>query len=212
MTSLQPGPQSIVVVRHGETDWNADRRIQGRTDVPLNAVGRAQALEAAQHLRVAGTWSRVIASPLSRAFNTGSLIADVLGLSAPEVDATLIERNFAAAEGRTVAEANATWPGLVVPGAETMQELTDRGANAFRRILHESPGSVVVAHGALIRAALTDIAGRDIPRVLNCELWEISLTPHRDATPTTQSSLSVERLAPAATQPEAYSELPATAV
>ncbi len=165
---------SIVVVRHGETDWNIGRRIQGRTDIPLNERGRAQAGEIAELLADSGPWSRVLASPLDRARTTGSIIAEHLGLPHPEVVADLIERDFGSAEGVLVDDASARWPGLEVDDAEGLDALARRGADAFARALQDAPGSIVVAHGALIRSALTRLGGAPAPRILNGEAWLIS--------------------------------------
>ena len=65
----------LYLVRHGETDWNRSRRIQGRTDIELNDTGREQAL-ATSRLLARREWNAVISSPLSRALETASIIAD----------------------------------------------------------------------------------------------------------------------------------------
>lgn len=165
---------TIVVVRHGETDWNFAGRIQGRTEVPLNSTGRAQALESAHLLRDAGPWINVISSPLGRAIETAQIIADALGLQPPSLDESLLERDFGPSEGVIVEEAKKRWSGLHVPGAETLDGLATRGSRAFTRLLLERPGSIVVAHGALIRSALTEMSGIETPRILNGEAWEIT--------------------------------------
>ena len=162
---------SIVVVRHGETDWNAGRRIQGQTDIPLNERGRAQAGEIAELLAGAGPWSGVLASPLDRARTTGSIIAERLGLPQPEIVADLVERDFGAAEGVLVSDAVARWPGLEVDDAEGLDALARRGASALVRTLQDAPGSIVVAHGALIRSALAQLGDAPMPRILNGEAW-----------------------------------------
>ncbi|MEJ6489096.1 histidine phosphatase family protein [Leucobacter sp. USCH14] len=165
---------SIVIVRHGETDWNIGRRIQGRTDIALNERGHAQAGEIAELLHGEGPWQRVITSPLSRAAATARIISDRLGLPPADIDVDVIERDFGSAEGLLVEDANARWPGLDVPDAEALGALADRGAAAFARILHEAPGAIVVAHGALIRAALTALSGVEAPRILNGEAWLVA--------------------------------------
>lgn len=163
--------RSITVLRHGETDWNAARLIQGRTEVPLNERGRIQASESAALLSETGSWRRIVASPLGRARETAEIIAEALGLDAPALVPDIIERDFGPAEGMLVPEAEARWPGLEVPGAEALDELGRRGAAALTRLLHDEPGTIVVAHGALMRAALGELAGIDMPRVRNGELW-----------------------------------------
>lgn len=178
-------PQAIAIVRHGETDWNLARRIQGRTEVPLNATGRAQAeatgrLLASEQVRSDwGAWSLTHSSPLGRAIETAQIIGTVLGFSddrrQPIVDHGLWERDFGMAEGVFFDEAHAQWPNLEgIPGAETPSELADRTAEAFERLLNESPGSVVVAHGAMMRLGLGRLSGTEMPRVLNGEIWVLS--------------------------------------
>lgn len=173
LRSPGPGRTAIAIVRHGETDWNSARRIQGRTEVPLNGTGIAQARESAELLRGAGPWRRVVSSPLGRAMQTASIIAEALGLPDPEHDEAVLERDFGPAEGLLVAEAEARWVGLEVPGAETLDALARRGAAAFARMLQESPGTIVVAHGALIRSALGHLGGAAAPRILNGEAWAL---------------------------------------
>lgn len=165
--------RGIAVVRHGETDWNIGRRIQGRSEVPLNARGRAQARESAELLRAAGAWTRVVASPLGRAAETGRIIAAAIGLPEPAPVPDLIERDFGAAEELPVAEAEQRWPGLVIPDAETSDALARRGAAALTRLREEAPGSIAIAHGALMRAALAELSGAPVPRILNGEVWLI---------------------------------------
>ncbi|MFA5608289.1 MAG: histidine phosphatase family protein [Leucobacter sp.] len=191
MTSAALHTRSIVVIRHGETDWNAELRIQGRTEVPLNDAGRAQARESAELLAAAGSWQRVITSPLGRAVETARIIADTLGLDAPTVDPSVLERDFGQAEGLTRSETHERWPDLEVPGAESLSDLAQRGAGALARMLQESPGAIVVAHGALMRAALRELTGTDVPRVLNGEAWAIT---HAQAERGAPSSPVVHRL------------------
>ncbi|GAA1599126.1 histidine phosphatase family protein [Leucobacter chromiireducens] len=177
MSTSSPPAASIVIVRHGETDWNIGRRIQGRTDIPLNERGRAQAGEIADLLAVSGRWSRVVVSPLGRAVATGQIIAERLGLATPEIDDAVTERDFGPAEGLQVSEVTARWPGLDIPEAEGLVPLAQRGAAAFTRQLREAPGSIVIAHGALIRAALSELSGEPAPRILNGEAWLLSAVP-----------------------------------
>ncbi|PRI12599.1 histidine phosphatase family protein [Leucobacter massiliensis] len=177
MTSSMLNDAAIAVVRHGETDWNIGRRIQGRTEVPLNERGRAQAREAAGLLATAGAWRGIVASPLGRAAETARIIAAELGLAGPVLDPELLERDFGPAEGLLVPEAHERWPGLRVPGAESLETLAERGSRALLRHLREQPDTIVVAHGALIRAALTVLGGEPAPRILNGEAWLLEAAP-----------------------------------
>lgn len=90
------------VLRHGQTDWNAEARLQGSTDIPLNDIGRQQARTAAAFFADKGI-TRIIASPLSRALETARIVGEQLGLE-PVIDARLIERNFGLFEGMTIDE------------------------------------------------------------------------------------------------------------
>ncbi|RGE20306.1 histidine phosphatase family protein [Leucobacter sp. wl10] len=164
-------PRTLALVRHGETDWNLAGRIQGRTEVPLNTTGRAQAAATAALLRGAGRWHGLVSSPMLRAIETAEILSESLELGSPVIDEALWERDFGLAEGLAVEEAHARWPGLEVPGAESLEALAERSSNAVLRLLDEAPGSVVVAHGALIRSGLTRITGRPAPRIVNGEIW-----------------------------------------
>ena len=125
----------ITLVRHGQTDWNLEGRIQGSTDIPLNDTGRAQARDAAR--RLAGTpFDHVYASPLSRARKTAEIIASELGLPAPLITVGMREHEFGDAEGML-------WDQYVerfrarredVPGAETVEALTARALASLDRI------------------------------------------------------------------------------
>jgi probable phosphoglycerate mutase len=93
---------TLYVLRHGQTDWNVQMRLQGSTDIPLNETGRAQAHVAAKILAGEGI-TKIIASPLSRALETAQIVGAASGLE-PVVDGRLIERNFGLFEGMTIDE------------------------------------------------------------------------------------------------------------
>jgi 2,3-bisphosphoglycerate-dependent phosphoglycerate mutase len=98
----------LVVIRHGETAWNAEGRLQGHRDIPLNALGLRQAAALAAALADEGLVA-VVASDLQRAWQTGAALADGLGL--PLLPAPgLRERCFGMLEGCTHAEIEARWP------------------------------------------------------------------------------------------------------
>ena len=98
----------LVVIRHGETAWNAAGRMQGHQDIPLNALGRRQAAALAGALAGEGL-SLVVASDLQRAWQTGQALAGPLGLPL-QVEPGLRERCFGVLEGHTHAEVEARWP------------------------------------------------------------------------------------------------------
>lgn len=88
----------IAWVRHGETEWNRLRKIQGQTDIPLNETGKQQAALAADRL-VHETWDGIYASDLARARQTAEIISDRLGVKILGLDARLRERGFGSLEG-----------------------------------------------------------------------------------------------------------------
>lgn len=159
---------TLTLVRHGETDWNLQRRIQGSTDIPLNDTGRDQARRVGAQLRTrfAVPGEVVIASSdLSRARETAALIADELGAAGPVTYPDLRERGYGDAEGLDVAEFHARWGEWAmasVPNAEPWPLVRERAlrglraavADARRRTAPAAPELVVVAHGALIREVI----------------------------------------------------------
>jgi probable phosphoglycerate mutase len=147
----------LYLVRHGETDWNRARRIQGLTDIPLNDTGREQARLTGM-LLTRRQIARVIASPLDRARETGAIIARELGLPEPELRPAFVERNYGAAEGLGFHEVDMRYPeGIEVPGRESRDEVAARVVPALLSLAAEYPAEaiVVVSHGGAIRAALT---------------------------------------------------------
>lgn len=155
----------LALVRHGQTDWNFERRIQGRTDIPLNDTGRAQALLAADALRDGG-WKRVASSTLQRASETAQIIADALGLEAPTTYPGLVERDYGVGEGTLVSDFHARYSAGEVPGGETLEQLAERALQALGSVVSDAPGepAIVVAHGGVIRALLGIATDGALPR------------------------------------------------
>jgi len=156
---------TIYLVRHGETDWNREHRIQGSTDIPLNQTGRDQAAVTGA-LLASRQWDGVYASPLSRAFETGAIIARELGLPEPEAVPEVAERRYGAAEGLTGDEIDARFPGTTpVPGRETREEVAARVIPAIVALAERHPGEniVLVSHGGVIRTILNVVAPDEHP-------------------------------------------------
>lgn len=146
----------LYLVRHGETEWNRLRRIQGLTDIPLNDTGREQARRTGL-LLTRRPIARVYASPLIRARETAELIAAELGLHEVELLDELVERNYGSAEGMSFHEIDVRYPeGSEVPGRESRAAVAARVVPALQRMAADHPDEsiVVVSHGAAIRAAL----------------------------------------------------------
>ena len=169
---------TFALVRHGQTEWNAGMRSQGRSDIPLNETGRGQAIAAVGALK-SYDWDFVVSSPLSRAAETADLIADGLGLSVTQRMPALVERDYGLAEGLSAgAELDALRePGGLTGnggfrGAEPEEDVADRGVDALRMLASDSPGAriIVVSHGTLIRLSLIRILDRPIPTIVNAAL------------------------------------------
>ena len=142
----------IVAVRHGETEWSRDGRHTGRTDVPLTAPGRAQAVALAAALR-GWSFDRVLTSPLARAAETARLAG--YG-EAAEPRAELREWDYGAYEGRTTAEIREERPGWTlwrdgVPGGETAADLAARVDRVLDDLGGTDGAALVFAHGHSLR-------------------------------------------------------------
>ncbi|MET4620843.1 putative phosphatase [Arthrobacter sp. 2762] len=163
---------TFALVRHGQTDWNAERRLQGATDIPLNDVGREQAREAVGTL-ANYQWDAIVSSPLSRAAETADLIAEGLGLTVARRVPELIERSFGPAEGL---QAGPELEALRIPGGfrggESDDGAASRGMNALEQLAQEFSGQhvLVVTHGTLIRLSLSRAIGRTLDSVHNAVL------------------------------------------
>lgn len=169
---------TLTLVRHGETDWNAARRIQGSTDIPLNDTGRQQAREAGAMLRErleAASPIVAASSDLSRARETAEIIAGELGIAAPRTYPALRERGYGEAEGVTdteFLERWGPWNRAVVPGAEAWSDVRVRAIAGLREAIRDArrmtypaaPSLVIVSHGALIRELIRHATGGEFPR------------------------------------------------
>lgn len=155
-------PTRLLVIRHGQSTWNAAGRWQGQADPPLTPVGELQALQAASvlgELDEVGGWDAVVASDLQRAAQTASIIADELGHSRVHLDRNLRERHAGEWQGLTRLEVEAQFPGYLAsgqrpPGFETHESAADRALAALRAVAERHPGGagLVVSHGGIVRA------------------------------------------------------------
>lgn len=160
---------NILLLRHGETEWNREGRLQGHRDVPLNANGRLQVSRAAEIL--AGLYpdiERIISSPLSRALESAEIVAGKLKYEKVDIilEPMLIERSFGVGEGMTAAEREQKYPDGAYPEMESLEDLVKRAHSAFDKIVQSSGGRqtiLVVAHGALFYAMMTAITDGRLP-------------------------------------------------
>jgi broad specificity phosphatase PhoE len=173
---------TILLARHGETDWNAARRVQGHTDVPLNERGREQARALAAELREERL-DAVYASDLLRAHETARIVAATQGLEVTVLP-DLRERNFGTWEGLTDVEVLARFPHAHTGpwgDAETREELSQRVLAALRRIAEAHPGGrvLVVAHGGPLRAVLHAAGGDASAHIVNCHVARLTVDEGR---------------------------------
>jgi probable phosphoglycerate mutase len=158
---------ALLLVRHGETDWNADGRLQGQTDRPLTDYGRRQARELAEQLADEGL-EAIYASDLARARETAEIVGERLGLPV-ELDPDLREKDWGTWEGLTSVERDRVE--FVGESTEAHQE---RILRALRRISERHPGDervLVVTHGGSMRRVQTAALGMALPVVENCGRW-----------------------------------------
>ena len=157
---------TLLLVRHGETDWNADGRLQGHTDRPLSEFGRRQARQLAEEL-ADEELDAIYASDLSRARETAEIVGARLGL-AVDLDPDLREKDWGSWEGLTTVERE-----RVEFAGETTQAHEKRILGALRRIADRHPGGqvLVVTHGGSMRRVQTVALGMALPVVENCGRW-----------------------------------------
>ncbi len=154
-------PTRIVAIRHGETTWNVDTRIQGHLDIPLNATGRQQAARMAQALQ-GEPIAAVYASDLARAWETAGYLGRAHGLEVTAEEG-LRERGFGDFEGKTFAEIEALlpeqsrlWrkrePAFAPPGGESLLALHGRVVEATERLAARHRGELIalVGHGGVM--------------------------------------------------------------
>lgn len=179
---MHQSPTRLLVIRHGETAWNRDTRIQGHTDIPLNDRGRQQAVLAARALTDEGICA-VYSSDLSRAAETAQAIAHATDLPLTFSEG-LRERHFGVLEGLTHDEIARQWPeasrrwrgrdpAFGPEGGETLQAFSDRVLAEAARLAssHRGETIVLVAHGGVLDClyrAATGV-GLEAPRT-----WQIA--------------------------------------
>jgi probable phosphoglycerate mutase len=183
---VTPSRPKIYFIRHGETDWNLEGRLQGQKDIPLNDVGRVQAEEAARKLEALVPHFEdlaYVASPMTRTRETMEILRATLGLH-PEVyrlDDRLVELTFGVWEGMTWKEVRKAEPALAAlreqdkwhyappGGGESYAMLVDR----IRPILDDlTRDTVIVAHGGVARAFLSICCGVSSRQAASMDIWQ----------------------------------------
>ena len=161
----------VILVRHGQTEWNRVERFRGRADVPLNETGLAQA--EATGKRVAAEWQpvAVYSSPLARAVKTAEAIAKHFNLPV-QIHDGLADIDYGQWQGLTPDEAKERWPAALhawynepeaarIPGGETLDDLRVRGMAAVNELVarYEGQTIVLVGHTVINRVILLGVLG-----------------------------------------------------
>jgi len=153
--AASPTITRVLMLRHGESEWNVAGRWQGRADVPLTERGRQQAVLAAARLDRVDV---IVASTLQRASHTAELISGVLGVPGPVLDDRLVETDVGPWEGLTRDAIDAGWPGFLdsmrVPsGFEPSHSVIGRVHDSLIDLVRRHAGStlLVVSHSGVIR-------------------------------------------------------------
>jgi probable phosphoglycerate mutase len=177
---------TIYFIRHGETDWNLEGRLQGQKDIPLNDLGRVQAEEAGRRLRsIAPHYEDLayVASPMRRTRETMEILRGAIGLhpGSYKLDERLVEITFGAWEGMTWKEVRKAEPQLAalrerdkwnyVPpgGGESYAMLVDRIHPVLEDITRDT---VIVAHGGVARAFLALRCGISSRQAASMDIWQ----------------------------------------
>ena len=180
----------VTFVRHGETDWNKNHKIQGRTDTVLNAQGKEQALTTAKQLKKGAAFDVVISSNLKRAAETAEIISEELGVPFEAQWEELRERSFGQWEGRTRAEvapetkSQIAIQELEIPQGETLGEFLNRIESALGKLRNTYPGKrvLVVTHGGVLKAISVLTGAQSLTQaretfVQNGDQFTCTLTP-----------------------------------
>jgi len=176
----------LIVVRHGETVWNADGRQQGHLDSPLSPLGEQQARAIADRL-AAEPFHALYTSDLGRAFHTAEYIARATGHDIA-TDPRLRERNLGIFQGLTMAQVQHQHPDhyaqfisgdpdYVIPGGESARQRYDRTTRAADEIAARRPGQriVIVGHGGVLSSLFRHALGIPLAAPRRCKLFNASI-------------------------------------
>ncbi len=152
----------ICLVRHGQTDWNKDTKIQGRIDIPLNDTGRLQAKETGEKILNSNIkYDVFLSSPLSRAKETGEIIKNILGNTSSIITReNLTEREFGQGDGLSINDD--TYEVILRDGYEGMEKAEDIKKRAMNEImeivkLYEGKNILIATHSHFIKALFINI-------------------------------------------------------
>lgn len=164
---------TILLIRHGQTDWNLARRAQGHIDIPLNATGRRQSQLLARRL-TSRPIQAIYSSDLARARETAVIVGREIGLK-PDLDAAFRERNGGIFQGHTGEELQRLYPeplqaflkhGRPPPGAESNLDIARRAMPKLEEIAeaHRGQEIALVSHGGTLRVIIAHLLGLPVGR------------------------------------------------
>ncbi|MDB5815898.1 MAG: histidine phosphatase family protein [Rhodocyclales bacterium] len=184
--SPRSGATHICLVRHGETDWNVERRLQGHEDIPLNATGVAQAGALADAL-VSTRFDAIYSSDLARALDTAEAVASRLGIAVTQLPAAR-ERNFGIFQGLTRQEAEQRFPAMqarvarrepdfIPPEGESLRQCFERISVMLDALADNHAGQriLLIAHGGVLDAARRFVTGMPLDAPRDFELGNAAL-------------------------------------
>jgi broad specificity phosphatase PhoE len=200
-------------MRHGETNWNVQRRIQGWSDIPLNSHGRRQAELVARHLQGI-PFEAVYSSDLQRALTTAKAVSRWVNLAVTP-EALLRERRFGEGEGLLQHEARQQFPNGY-RGRESDQQIHARARAMLTQLANKHEGRVLcISHGGFIRTVLNTIGMEDVPTLQNTSIsrvtfdsgtWSIADVNWSEHLSELQSDIGTQIDSPASTQPGVNNE------
>ncbi|GAA0158960.1 phosphatase [Lithospermum erythrorhizon] len=188
---VSPNITEVIVVRHGETEWNSQRRVQGQSDIDLNEVGREQALAVAKKLCGGPKFSVVYCSDLKRAFDTAQTIAKLCGGLEVVTDPELRERHMGDLQGVLWPEVEKVCPEgyqafvsnqrcqEIPGGGESIDQFYERSITSLKKIVakHRGKRIVMVGHGAYIEELYSRASlGKKSPKIPNASINVLHLS------------------------------------
>lgn len=154
-------PTTLIIIRHGETTWNREGRVQGHLDSPLTPEGLAQAAACAERLQSEGI-EHIVASDLQRVRHTAEILTSAMNLPT-RYEPALRERNYGVGEGKTYAEIEALFPDafsgtrstdpeFAIEGGESRRQFHERVTGVLKSIVEEHVGKriLIVTHGGVL--------------------------------------------------------------
>jgi phosphoserine phosphatase len=177
----------IILVRHGETDWNVQERFRGRADIELNATGRKQAELLAQYLKDV-KFEAILTSPLERALKTAQIIATGHYRTPVEPVMDLIDIDFGEWQSLSLTDVKEKYAGLYgrwlkepqrvrIPGGESLAEVRKRALKVVNDVVNRYEGAVVlVSHRVVNKVIILGLLGLDNSNFGNIKLDTCGIT------------------------------------